>query len=1055
MSPVTYETTPHGNRTLPQALDDLATSIPDRLYASVPRDRDLSNGFADVSCGDMARCVNFTAHWISTTLGRSESFETLAYIGIPDLRSAAVFLGAVKCGYRVLLPSPRNPPATNMSLMEQTNCTRVLHAAEVAPVIKPLVALRKDLVCLEIPSFRDMLGSRPEPFPYEKPFADAQDDPIVVLHSSGSTGLPKPITMTHATFAVLDNERYLPKVPGRRNRDYSIWDFNGGGRFYTVFPYFHLAGFLSLLINPIFTESSSPVLGPPLMPPSGALLKEVMRHQKLRALYLPPSIAEQLLMEPGGLEFFKELDFLCYTGGPFSPNAGEQLSKVTELCPLYGSTEAFQVPQLAPSAEDWAWMEWNPHFKVEMQPSEDEADSFELVLFADESTRTISALNHNMRSIAEYHTKDLFKQHPEKPGLWRYYGRKDDIIVLSNGEKFNPVPIELTIQGHPALAGALVIGQGRSRATLLIEPKPDVADEKRNGLSESIWPLVEDANRLVPAQGRILRGNIIVAKLNKPFSRAGKGTIVRKLTEQLYNLEIEELYATTSAAPPQQELPRLQATMKPHFEIGTVLSYVRSIISSSFPELSGIEDDDDLFSSGLDSVMIGQLLGNLKGGLKESSPASDLSWLGTRIVYRNSSIRRLSNVLAHFLNSGELQTEGTTQFRITAMDELVQKYTQGLTKASTPAKEDAGPRSVALVGSTGYLGPQILAALLENPSVASIVCLNRGSDAGDRTAKALESAGFPTNEHFKDVKFLAADLGSANLGLSERDFNLLSSEVDTIVYNSWNPNFSLPLPSFEKPFLSGLRHIIDWSRHSPKRPRITFISSIAAVGNWSKVFPKEPEIPEAPIEDGNVAMHMGYGESKGIAERVLQIAHRECGIPVNIIRIGQIGGTITSSGSTWPAQGWLLGIIRTSKALGVLPTHVSPVDWIPVDALAMQISDTVANADSTSGYHIFNLVHPEVAAWGMFLDTLRSRFGVDGQRISLPQWLDRLDEKAQADATEQKKYAALKYSDFLRSMGEGREDMRCKSENISKISQVSMIPLSEQLLAEWLAGWKF
>lgn len=101
MSPVTYETTPHGNRTLPQALDDLATSIPDRLYASVPRDRDLSNGFADVSCGDMARCVNFTAHWISTTLGRSESFETLAYIGIPDLRSAAVFLGAVKCGYRV------------------------------------------------------------------------------------------------------------------------------------------------------------------------------------------------------------------------------------------------------------------------------------------------------------------------------------------------------------------------------------------------------------------------------------------------------------------------------------------------------------------------------------------------------------------------------------------------------------------------------------------------------------------------------------------------------------------------------------------------------------------------------------------------------------------------------------------------------------------------------------------------------------------------------------------------------------------------------------------
>lgn len=69
--------------------------------------------------------------------------------------------------------------------------------------------------------------------------------------------------MTHATFAVLDRERNLAKVSGRKNRDYSIWDFKEGGRFYTVFPYFHvssskfafcieltlhqLAGFLSLL----------------------------------------------------------------------------------------------------------------------------------------------------------------------------------------------------------------------------------------------------------------------------------------------------------------------------------------------------------------------------------------------------------------------------------------------------------------------------------------------------------------------------------------------------------------------------------------------------------------------------------------------------------------------------------------------------------------------------------------------------------------------------------------------------------------------------------------
>jgi hypothetical protein len=86
---------------MPQALDEHAAAPKPRLYASIPKDRDLSGGFMDISCFDMAKCVNFMAHWITARLGTSTEFETLAYVGIPDLRSVAVFLGAVKCGYKV------------------------------------------------------------------------------------------------------------------------------------------------------------------------------------------------------------------------------------------------------------------------------------------------------------------------------------------------------------------------------------------------------------------------------------------------------------------------------------------------------------------------------------------------------------------------------------------------------------------------------------------------------------------------------------------------------------------------------------------------------------------------------------------------------------------------------------------------------------------------------------------------------------------------------------------------------------------------------------------
>lgn len=236
------------------------------------------------------------------------------------------------------------------------------------------------------------------------------------------------------------------------------------------------------------------------MMPSGPLLKEIMQQQELRALYVPPTVAEQLLQEPNGIDFFKKLEYLFYTGGPFSPSAGEKLSKVTTVCPLYGSTEAFQVPQLEPSREDWAWMEWNPNFRFEMQPSEHEKGTYEMVLFTDEATRSMSALNHNFPDIRTWRTRDLFLAHPTKPNLWQYYGRTDDIIVFSNSEKFNPVPAELKIQGHPAVAGALIIGMGRFQAALLIEPKPSVSETERISLIDSVWPTVEEANLVLPGK---------------------------------------------------------------------------------------------------------------------------------------------------------------------------------------------------------------------------------------------------------------------------------------------------------------------------------------------------------------------------------------------------------------------------------------------------------------------------------------------------------------------------------------------------------------------------
>ncbi|KAI1085939.1 hypothetical protein F5B19DRAFT_244352 [Rostrohypoxylon terebratum] len=106
--------------------------------------------------------------------------------------------------------------------MGRTACSKMLYPVEVSPIIKPLMDLEPSFDYNIIPSFEDMVNSTPERYPYYKEFEEAMNDPLLVLHSSGSTGLPKPITMTNGSFAVLDYERTLPATPGRKRMDHSI-----------------------------------------------------------------------------------------------------------------------------------------------------------------------------------------------------------------------------------------------------------------------------------------------------------------------------------------------------------------------------------------------------------------------------------------------------------------------------------------------------------------------------------------------------------------------------------------------------------------------------------------------------------------------------------------------------------------------------------------------------------------------------------------------------------------------------------------------------------------
>ena len=778
------------------------------------------------------------------------------------------------------------------------------------------------------------------------------------------------------------------------------------------------------------------------------MLKEILQHQKLQALYLPPTIAEQLLQEPGGLDNFRGLEFLCYAGGPLATPAGDQISKLIDVCTTYGGTETGQIHQLFPSREDWGYMEWHPAEDLTMEPAED--DAYELVMQVNLRTERMSHLNHNFPGMTQYRTRDLFRPHPRKSNLWRFHGRRDDIIVLSNGEKFNPVPMESVVQGHPQVLGALVVGQGRFQAALLIEPKPEVTD--KGALKSSVWPLVEMGNSQLPSQGRISLSKVFISEPNKPFQRAGKGTVVRKLTESHFATEVEGLYHANGQGA-QTTVPILKAT----YDHGSVKEFVRTLITGCF---SGIEisDSDDLYVLGLDSLKTIEIAYSLQTGLKSQVASRDLSWLSTSIIYANPSIDQLATFIADFLNSGlvpDQKTNAAHQNRVEKMSALVDRYTTSLPQRNLPQRQKGVAAGIiALTGSTGSLGSHLLQRLIEDPTISKVYCLDREVDALQRMEQKYNKRD-STHQHRK-VTCLTVKLAQQDLGLTPMEMSELKENVDLIIHNAWKVDFNAPLESFEDVHIRGTRHIIDWSASSERQPRVIFISSVASVSNWAEVYGDTIPVPESLLDNYQIASTMGYGQSKNVAERILGVASRQSRIPVSVFRLGQAAGSTRFKDSSWPEQEWVPSLIKTSKSLGLLPRELPPIDWVPINHLAEIILELAcSDFKSEEDEKAYNLVNPRSASWVALVDTIRGHLGPKIEIAPFTNWLTAL--KGMQGLQDISSMPALKLLGFFQGLEMDRKTVKFETkralETSKSLAQIESV--NSRWMSIWLEQWNF
>jgi hypothetical protein len=189
---------------------------------------------------------------------------------------------------------------------------------------------------------------------------------------------------------------------------------------------------------------------------------------------------------------------------------------------------------------DWRYYGFDPDMGFEFRHFQDDMYESVVVKFKNAAKADRQVIFHVFPELQEFHTRDVWKKHPKKEGVWLFAGRTDDFVKLGTLTKFNASHVENAVLSDSKVAAEVVGGDGMPVPFLIVELVEDV-DEKT--ALDAISPLIDEINCKISRDIRLEKEMILFVGNEKPLVKMGiKQTVNRRDTVARFRDDTDELY---------------------------------------------------------------------------------------------------------------------------------------------------------------------------------------------------------------------------------------------------------------------------------------------------------------------------------------------------------------------------------------------------------------------------------------------------------------------------------------------------------------------------------